>query len=613
MEDIRKIPGLVMLLLSTLFLSGCPLHDNKDEGDDSETNFEEEPNIEQESTANTVLQFNVVDEEGIVVEGAIASAVALNIVNQSYNENTKLAVEVTPTDESAVFRIDKTGYETGLVYIPTLVAPFSATVKLKQRLPAIPVDGLTGGEFAGVNGAQVTIAAESLQRPDGSTASGEIQLYINTVDTTDTDDLAAFPGSFDGLASGDTEPGMLASLGVTSFRFEQNGEKLQLKAGEVSQLVLPLYADTYEDGTPIPLGDLIPMWRLNEATGIWEEESTGVVVEMPTSPTGLGLQASTSHFSSFNADVWGSTGLSGGQSGPAAQSRAMPSVCRVSVQVPEFAEGTYYLAAAAQNLGALASTRTMSGIYYEPFSFPVFQGRPSALRVTEPEYNDSEGRSTVESFTCNSETLDLLIQFDAVPAFVGVEAIAKPVFEIINGQQEITSNILSLRAIFINDSDQFAQFTTNMGLDGQLASDQKVNFSYLSTDPSTVSVAFFLENELGDADTQINVDYVAEQVPTVDGAYLYKYNGATTISWSGLEGADTASLYEFDVLSSSLGILIESDIDATDDNRRYELNYDLPEGNYVIVFQNQYGITEVVVFINPSEECLPNSDLPCAA
>lgn len=603
MATFRIVLGSVFLVLISVFLGGCPLFDD----DDDATNTAESDNID-----TIVLQLNVVDDEGVTLEGASVSAANLNILAQTYDNNAKLAVEVEPAQGSTVLRVEKAGYEPGLVYVPNTLAPFASTVKLKERLPAILVEGSTGGEFSGVNGARVSIDAESLQRPDGTTATGEILLYINTVDTSDEDDLAAFPGSFEGLASADTEPGMLASLGVTSFHFEQNGEKLQLKDGAVSQLILPLYADAYEDGTPIPLGDLIPMWRLNEETGIWEEESIGVVVEMPSSPTGLGLQASTRHFSSFNADVWGPSALSGSQSGPSAQSRTMPQICRVAVRVPEFEEGTPYIAVAAQNLGALASSRSMTGVYYELFTFPVFQGRPSALRVTEPNYNNREGRSTVERFTCNSDTLELLVQFDAVPAFLGVEALSTPVFEIVNGMQEITSNILSLRAIFINDSDNKVQFTSNMGLEGELFSDVKVQFAYLPTDPDPVSIAFYLENDLGDADTQTTVDYIAEQAPTVVGAYLYKYEGTSVVSWFDLEGADTAAIYEFDPLTSGLGILIESDIDATEATKNHELAYDLPEGTYVVIFQNQYGTLELPVFISGEEGCLPNSDIPCS-
>ncbi|MCG8311760.1 MAG: hypothetical protein MI976_00960, partial [Pseudomonadales bacterium] len=91
MENIRNIPGLVLLILMTLFLSGCPLHDDNDDD-----NTAPEPVIEEEDTNNIVLQLNVVDEEGFAIEGATASAANLNILSQSYNENTRLAVEVSP-------------------------------------------------------------------------------------------------------------------------------------------------------------------------------------------------------------------------------------------------------------------------------------------------------------------------------------------------------------------------------------------------------------------------------------------------------------------------------------------------------------------------------------
>ena len=225
----------VLVLLSVLLLGGCPLNNDKDNNDNNSSNESEnlgntsQPDLEDTSQANleTIpLQLNVVDEQGTVLEGATASTADTNILSQAHDENSPLTVEVDPSEDSVVLRIDKTGYETGLVYLPNALAPLSSTVMLKKRLPPIRVDGATGGEFAGVDGAKVTIAAESLERPDGSTAFGEVLLYINTVNTADESELAAFPGSFDGLASSDTTPGMLASLGVTSFRFEQGGEKL---------------------------------------------------------------------------------------------------------------------------------------------------------------------------------------------------------------------------------------------------------------------------------------------------------------------------------------------------------------------------------------------------
>ena len=74
-----------------------------------------------------------------------------------------------------------------------------------------------------------------------------------------------------------------------------------------------------------------------------------------------------------------------------------------------------------------------------------------------------------------------------------------------------------------------------------------------------------------------------------------------------------SDLAEFDALTSGLGVIIESNIVATQGSRTVNIDFDLPPGTYVIIFQNQYGITELPIFLGAQDECQPDSDLPCAA
>ncbi len=595
-----------LALLLPLLLAGCSSNGN------------DTPKQTNTPAERITLELNIVDENGLALESATANASSLSVVSQSRDEYSRLILELSPSEESVVLQINNIGYDTGLLYLPNLLSSVSLTVVLKERLPAIPFDGLVGGQFVGRHGAQVEIDGESLERADGSTATGPISLYINTVDVTDPNDSAAFPGSFDGLAAADTQPGILASLGVSSFRFEQNGERLQLKEGESAQLTIPLFVDTYDDGSQIPLGDLIPMWRLNEETGIWEEESTGTVVSMAGSPTGLGLQATTSHFSTFNADIWGrnsSLFYEGGANGPAGQTRQLPQPCTVTVIVPEFEDSTRFNARVVMNLGGLLSTRPISGIYYEPFTVPVFQGRPAALRLSEPSYNDNEGRSTVSSFTCFAETMDLIVTFDDVPAFFSVEAEVEPVFELVNGQQEITKNTIRVRAAFINDAMDDVHITTDLGYETLLVNQQIDVIDYYPTEPNPASIAFFLENELGTADSQLMVDYIDSQAPSVVSVYTYRQEEKVTLEWSGLKGADTFSFYEYDIDTDTLGVAVETDVDTEFEDAIYDgFGLELNPGWYMVIFQNQYGTAEERVYVShPSQvSCIPNTDLPCA-
>lgn len=64
-----------------------------------------------------------------------------------------------------------------------------------------------------------------------------------------------------------------------------------------------MYFDTYQDGSAIAIGDTIPLWSLNEDTGIWLQEGVGTVVASTESPTGLAMNATVGHFSWWNCDV----------------------------------------------------------------------------------------------------------------------------------------------------------------------------------------------------------------------------------------------------------------------------------------------------------------------
>jgi hypothetical protein len=63
---------------------------------------------------------------------------------------------------------------------------------------------------------------------------------------------------------------------------------------------IPLYANVNLDGSPINLGDTMPLWSMSEKTGEWVQEGVGVVVD-----TGNGmraLEATVTHFSIWNGD-----------------------------------------------------------------------------------------------------------------------------------------------------------------------------------------------------------------------------------------------------------------------------------------------------------------------
>ncbi len=94
----------------------------------------------------------------------------------------------------------------------------------------------------------------------------------------------------------------IVSFGTAEFVPMQNGQKLQVAPGKTVAIEIPMYADKNTDGSAVQLGQVIPLWSLNEVTGVWLQEGTGTVVASPSSPTGLALRASVSHFTWWNCD-----------------------------------------------------------------------------------------------------------------------------------------------------------------------------------------------------------------------------------------------------------------------------------------------------------------------
>jgi len=98
------------------------------------------------------------------------------------------------------------------------------------------------------------------------------------------------------------------SLGVVEYEFTVLGADgtvtpVNLADGQTAEILIPIYDATYQDGSEVLPGQTIPLWSLNEETGIWDQEGEGIVVESDASPTGLAMLATVSHFSWWNCDV----------------------------------------------------------------------------------------------------------------------------------------------------------------------------------------------------------------------------------------------------------------------------------------------------------------------
>ena len=135
----------------------------------------------------------------------------------------------------------------------------------------------------------------------GKAVTGSVNVSLTPVNVTDVNGVKGFPGSFTGVKP-DGSADLLVSFGTVEFALEQNGQRLNLALGKSASIEIPSYANISEDGSSLKVGDSVPLWSLNEQTGNWVQEGTGIMVASSGSPTGLALRAEVTHFSWWNID-----------------------------------------------------------------------------------------------------------------------------------------------------------------------------------------------------------------------------------------------------------------------------------------------------------------------
>lgn len=126
---------------------------------------------------------------------------------------------------------------------------------------------------------------------DSGKAVDDVTVEIANSVVTDTGYADAFPGLFMGVATGSTEATSIESFGYLDVNMsDAAGNALKIGEGEKATIYIP--AD------PDPVGEnTIPLWRLDEDTGVWEQTGTATRV------TGTNLfKAEVERFSSYNLD-----------------------------------------------------------------------------------------------------------------------------------------------------------------------------------------------------------------------------------------------------------------------------------------------------------------------
>ncbi len=162
-----------------------------------------------------------------------------------------------------------------------------ARAETTQTIPAT-----TGGTVATPDGGSVAIPANSLvDATTGTPYTGTASVSVTTFDPTNTAELNAFPGRFEGVTrTGQTV--LFVTFGFMDVTVRAaNGNALQLGAGRTATLTIPV-PSSIRQAAPATL----PQWYFDTGAGVWREEGTFTL-------TGNAYVGTVPHLSIWNCDV----------------------------------------------------------------------------------------------------------------------------------------------------------------------------------------------------------------------------------------------------------------------------------------------------------------------
>jgi len=146
-----------------------------------------------------------------------------------------------------------------------------------------------GGTIETNDGAKVTFGSNTIIDSNGNLYNGSVSVYAHWYDPTSEDLSLTMPGDLRATDALGNEV-QLATFGMLAVELETpDGQPLNISEGNTAELTFPL--EELADGAP----NEIPLWYLDEESGIWKEEGQATKV-------GNTYVGEVSHFSFWNCD-----------------------------------------------------------------------------------------------------------------------------------------------------------------------------------------------------------------------------------------------------------------------------------------------------------------------
>jgi hypothetical protein len=194
--------------------------------------------------------------------------------------------------KSALVTAAKTGYFKAYRSFGATPGTNYVAIKLIKRDMAGTINGGSGGDVSLSNGTKVTLKANGVVvAATGAAYTGTVNVFAAPIDPASADIAQRVPGSFMATNTDGGRVG-LSSYGMVAVELEgAAGEKLQIKTGSTATLTMAIPA-SLQASAPAS----IPLWYLDEQTGIWKEEGSAT-------KSGNSYVGDVKHFSFWNCDI----------------------------------------------------------------------------------------------------------------------------------------------------------------------------------------------------------------------------------------------------------------------------------------------------------------------
>jgi len=246
--------------------------------------------VDPSTYSSAAIGGRVINESDVPLEKAsveLGSSAALTDVNGEFKIRDQYL-----NKNGAVIRVNKAGYFTGIrTVIPSFTSTNNIQLKLIRKIPAGNFAASSCGTINVPSGGSIIFPANSLVNASNGVAyHGTAVVSAFFIDPTTGDFQKVLPGDLRGIDVNNKEVG-LQSMGMMTIEIDgASGEKLQLAKGKQATITFPIPSSLIQQAQAT-----IPLWYLDETSGIWKEEGTA-------NKQGNTFVGHVSHFTTWNCD-----------------------------------------------------------------------------------------------------------------------------------------------------------------------------------------------------------------------------------------------------------------------------------------------------------------------